>query len=579
MRFSYRIVFLVLLALYLISALVGAMISYNQSVAWERFTVIALGIVLGSALMWLPEKIKLLGREVAPLQIFFAGLPLGLLIYFGLTNDWTARLGKLAQFDAVLAALAAWQPQWPGIRLDSNTLGGLLAALLPLQFGAVLQIEKKVGLKILLIGASLAGLVFSESRGAWLALAIVLSGAVLWQASGFIAARRWASQKRQAQIALSITVLVLIAAVGVAWLMPQVQWLLAMRNDRVMVWQNSLALVSDYPFTGIGLGGFDMAYSSYVLLLHVSHTIHAHNLYLDIWLEQGIFGLVILVGLVGVSIAAFRVSLLQERVTAPWQLFAFAALAAILLHGWVDDPFYGYGAKAIPFLFLPFGVLARQERQGENRLARARLAWLGGGVAIIGLLALAIFTPAMRAMFLANLGALSQTQAELSVYQWPRVQIQDDLRRSDKIDLAPAMVWYASALAIDPLNATANRRLGQIELARGHYADAQYYLERALRAAPDQRATRQLLGEVYAIGNEAERAGALWQTIDVSNDQLAIRAWWYEHIGEPENAARMKLAIEQFVHRSHTRLPWTLDFENETQAFIDSTFFANLAEC
>jgi hypothetical protein len=36
---------------------------------------------------------------------------------------------------------------------------------------------------------------------------------------------------------------------------------------------------------------------------------------------------------------------------------------------------------------------------------------------------------------------------------------------------------------------------------------------------------------------------ALWKKIDVSEGQLAIRQWWYEHIGEIDHAARIQVAI------------------------------------
>ena len=59
-----------------------------------------------------------------------------------------------------------------------------------------------------------------------------------------------------------------------------------------------VALALDYPFTGAGLGSFEMAYSSYVVLLHVGFLQHGHNLFLDVWIEQGIIGLLALTWLI-----------------------------------------------------------------------------------------------------------------------------------------------------------------------------------------------------------------------------------------------------------------------------------------
>jgi predicted Zn-dependent protease len=95
-------------------------------------------------------------------------------------------------------------------------------------------------------------------------------------------------------------------------------------------------------------------------------------------------------------------------------------------------------------------------------------------------------------------------------------------------------------LALDSSNATANRRLGRSSCQRGEYEAARRHLEAAYAAAPGQRATRQLLGEVYAIGGQPADAVALWETLDVGTGQLAIREWWYDSLGDAEKAQRIR---------------------------------------
>jgi predicted Zn-dependent protease len=160
--------------------------------------------------------------------------------------------------------------------------------------------------------------------------------------------------------------------------------------------------------------------------------------------------------------------------------------------------------------------------------------------------------PQTRAAFQANLGAVTQTRAELGVYEWPKWPLQDALRRQTPslpppIDLAPAVARYRAALALDPNNVTANRRLGQIELSQGDTAAARDHLEAAYRAAPDQRATRQLLGESYAIAGDTARAAALWRTVDLGQGQLPLREWWYGAIGETANRLRITQAIQRLA--------------------------------
>lgn len=530
-----RISLLVPLALFLVSALIGALIAYNPTNAWLRFGLIAGGVVICLLFANLPEWVETGNRiEFAWMQVALTLLPLAVLIYFVLTNDWTSRIGKITALDPLLTWLASWQLRLPGARLDSNSLGGALAMLMPLQIAALVRSRgtKQIALGVLLIGVSAIGLFLSESRGAWLALGIAAGLGAIWTLVGRIT-RRYRRAIWFALIALTVLVFAIVlmtTSFGTR--------LVNARSDRWVVWRNSLDLAGDYPFTGLGLGGFAMAYSSYVLLVHVPHTIHAHNLFLDIWLEQGLLGLAAFAGLIVVGIV--------NSSGSRWRIAALASVSVIVLHGFLDDAFYGYGGIAIPLLFVPLGLLARRPEGNEAKVrvinARQSRVALAIGTAAICLLAALTIQPGFRAAWIANLGALSQTRAELSIYSWPQWSIQDQVRRSNQADLAYAIAAYKTALENDPHNVVANHRLGQIELSLGEYADAKQRLDTAYAVAPDQRATRQMLGEANAISGNIGCAAMLWDGIDVSADQLKIREWWYVHIGDRERAELMKRA-------------------------------------
>ena len=104
-------------------------------------------------------------------------------------------------------------------------------------------------------------------------------------------------------------------------------------------------------FRGLGLASFEMPYSSDVLLVHVGYLTHAHNLLLDVWLGQGLLGLLGFGWLLAVAVRT-------GQSTSPWRNAAFASLAVILLHGLLDDVFYGYDGRAIVLLFVPVALLA-----------------------------------------------------------------------------------------------------------------------------------------------------------------------------------------------------------------------------
>jgi tetratricopeptide (TPR) repeat protein len=544
-RFSLRALrksVVISLSFFLISALVGALISYSPSLAWPRFALIAVGLALFILLSLLIEPTVKIPSFVSWPSLLFAILPTLLILYFALTDDWAARIGKLSWLDPALRVLSSFAPVLTGIRIDSHSLEGMLAELLPLQIAALFASGNSYKwLGIVLLSFSLVGLLLGESRSSWFALAAVGGLGALWVLSGPFT-RRWSGDRQhRIRIAIVATVIVLVALTVLAIaLTPFGQALLQRRTDRLAVWQNSLDLASDYAFTGLGLGGFDMAYSSYVLLLHVGHTVHAHNLYLDVWLEQGLIGLFALVGLVIFSIQPAISSLAHARPLSVWQVASLASLGVVLVYGMVDDPFYGYGGFAIPFLFIPFALIARRDEAEETPPEASSLRFPLIFVVAVLVLLVPVLLPGIRAALIANIGALSQTRAELSIYEWPAWPIQDEVRRVHSNDLSEAISLYRSALAVDTQNATANRRLGQIELSLGEYDQAQRHLRAAYASGPNQRATRQMLGEIYAISGDSKNAALLLNSVDVSDGQLGVRAWWYEHIGEPQHATLLK---------------------------------------
>jgi tetratricopeptide (TPR) repeat protein len=394
----------------------------------------------------------------------------------------------------------------------------------------------------------------TASRGAWLGLAAVGAACLLWAVTRRRSAGGLGWSRRTWGVLGGIALAGMAGMAALAWVWGPV----LAPGGRIDLLRNSIDLALDTPFTGIGLGKgvFMMAYSTYVLVLHVGQTIHSHVLPLNIWLEQGLLGLA--------AFAWLLVAAVRARYVSPaWRAAGLASLGVILLHGLVDDSLYG--SRGVVLLFVPLAILAREDLRfaleygSLPRAVRGPAAALGRGAAptragafsrvaavglalVVTLLLIAALLPPVRAAFQADLGALAQTRAELSVYRWPDWPVQDALRRSPQVDLAPAIARYRAALALDPANVTANRRLGQIEMSRGDYAAALAHLQRAYAAAPDQRATRQLLGEAYAVTGDTARAAELWATVDLSAGQLPGRAWWYDHVGEKAIAGRIQEA-------------------------------------
>jgi hypothetical protein len=541
------------LLLFLASAGLGAGIAHTQGLAWPKFWEVVSSLVLFRALLLLPARVRL-SRQLrfSPWRWLFGLLPALIALVFALTYDWQTWGGKMAWLDAVAQALSPYQVSLPGfmwVRSASgawsfhpNVAGGMLAALLPLQVAAAATSRRWPARGVLALATllALAGLILTGSRGAWLALGVAGGAWAAWALS-----QRWPAQMQPA--ARRRIWLALLAAAAVAGFLLVVglcgPGCRASAAGRLVLFQDALGLALDTPFTGLGLGGerFQMAYSSYVLLLPVGYLPHSHNLPVQVLLEQGILGLLALLWITAAVV-------LQRGPYSLWQAAARASFAVIVIHGLVDIPLYT--GRGLHLLFIPLAAMASPALRPAPQPAGAQDSGSSGRslasslllpAALLVGLALLLLPPA-RAAVQANLGALAQTRAELALYYWPDWPLQDELRRTGAVDLAPIVARYQAALAQSPANAAANRRLGQIELSLGQYEAARQHLEAAYASAPGHRATRQLLAESYAIAGDLEQAAALLRTVDMSLNQIEARIWWYNHVGEPQHADLIRQA-------------------------------------
>jgi hypothetical protein len=266
--------------------------------------------------------------------------------------------------------------------------------------------------------------------------------------------------------------------------------------------------------------------------------VHSHTFLLDLAVEQGILAAVVLVGmwlLFGWSV--WREMSRSEVRRGSRALGAAAlSLVIIVLHGLVDDILY---SGAVLFLFVPlaFAGSLPQEQEEHSR----RRIFVAVAIGMIVLLAMAfVWRDLLFSRVTSNLGAIHQSQTELSVYSWPEWPIQDEVRR--QVSLEQSVAEFERALALDPWNATANRRLGMIALSLGEYGAALEHLEAAYGAEPWSHTTRQLLGEAYIANGRLEEGQALWDGLSNAQQQLDHRAWWYQYIGDMERAEWMRQA-------------------------------------
>jgi O-antigen ligase len=114
---------------------------------------------------------------------------------------------------------------------------------------------------------------------------------------------------------------------------------------RLRLWESSLAMIEDFPITGVGLDQFLERYrGTYVKpdAIWDSQLNHPHNLILDVWLRLGVGGVIWLASI------AIAIGLLSRRLLhmtlAPAEralvIGALGALSALVGHGMVDNSLF-----------------------------------------------------------------------------------------------------------------------------------------------------------------------------------------------------------------------------------------------
>jgi O-antigen ligase len=537
--------------LFLLTAGVAVWAAYDRQAAWSKFWLIVGGVLLFYAL----ANAAPLADRRAWLPALFAG---GIALYFLATNDWDTYPGKIQALERLGRAVQARLPSLPGHRLHPNIVGGILAMMLP--FAGWLALNSWRGLRHgpaprrlarwFGLGVSLGllalvtfGLLMTTARGAWVGLAGALVLAAVWLLSGWLS---HGPAGRRLWILTGLLMLGLLAVVGavLAWPGGPAAVLNALPVpesgiSREVLLRNTLPLVRDYPFIGAGLGSFQMLYSTYALLIHVGFITHSHNLLLDVSVEQGLPALLLLAATWLLFAARVR-----QRLTAPESSHqlgvlgpAVLSLTVLLLHGLVDDALYSSGGVLVLFVPLAFAVPPLEEPA-----RRPGRGWAIGVPVVIALLlgVALVWRGQLTSLIYSNLGAVHQSQTELSVYSWPEWPLQDAVRRA--ADLGQPIAEFERALALDPRNATANRRLGMIELSLGNYEAALGHLAAAYAAEPASVTTRELYGEALLANGHLDEGRALWSTLPNEQNQLAARVFWYEYIGDEQRLAWMKEA-------------------------------------
>ncbi len=243
---------------------------------------------------------------------------------------------------------------------NPNVLASYLAMMIPIVFSLLLYESKKSKKKLLLTFSLITMvicLVFTHSRAGWLALVGAMSFLLLIE--------------KEKRLAVGLTLVIVVAA---SLLIPSVNarlrtiFDLIVNKERIYGAKSALQMIKDYPLTGIGINTFYHVYPQYQLPEAREHLVHAHNIFLQIGAEIGLFGLVTLLWLL---IRVFKIGWETLRRTKDDYLQALTiGLLASLIASLIDQEFdftWWVGRLFIFFWVLLAVLLAARNITLKNR--------------------------------------------------------------------------------------------------------------------------------------------------------------------------------------------------------------------
>lgn len=539
-RLTVRTPFDVPLVLFMLTAMVGLWAAYNPTAAQAKFWLLVASMFFFYTLANQPAtQLWFVAKLLSLLNVLIA-------IYFLLTHDWQAVPTYMGLLDSIAKGWMEIRPFLEMSPLHPNQVAGFIVVLLPLalavgrhgwhDWSLVGQAIASAAMLIILFALLLTG-----SRGAWLALAAALS---VWGWSAISQQLARILHRPQPHVfgfglglgALMGTAIVLLFPGNLLSLANRLPGA-ATADSRAAIFGNTLHLLGDFPFTGGGLDAFPGLYSQYILVIPQRIFNYAHNLYLDVALEQGVAGLLALAVMLLGALWLLGQKQDEPKTDESYVWLRWAVITGLLVmigRGFVDDAFYGN--RGTPLLWVLPGLAVALSRATTNQSFLSRLSMAQWGVVALVLLVpigLNFLRPQGRAAWVANLGAVQMARVELA--NWPTNE-WDDGRALPA--LYPAEQLFMRALEIYPANRTAHHRLGMVAMLRQDFETAVGHLEAAYQTDSTHTGIRKSLAYSYLWVGQFDRAQMLLSELAEARDELKVYAWWWRNQGRDDLAGQ-----------------------------------------
>ncbi len=439
----------------------------------------------------------------------------------------------------------------------SNYLAGYLALLIPLSVGSLAIVRPKwqqVSLKLLIVGQVLV-LIFSRSRGGWLTCGITMViGMVVW---GLLQRNfRWCA----AGIIIAGLALAALLALNLQDMPEPIRHnpLLARLSTlhqtdagslaaRLTIWKAALALILQRPLLGYGPGTFALAFARVYppeLIYYQGREVmvdHAHNLWLQLGVESGIFGFLALLIL---SLVIWKSGVRSlKRIQQPEAQFQYLSLLLALIANTLMDLLQPPTASTLVITWTLYSLIIPAPLQKKSIVrshskAVPQRQLIAVAIAIVALLLLVglCLRPVLADYQMAHALQQRDFKAIERAQKWmPRqdVYFQQGGRFMADLDtesgFANAELQLLRAIELCPVQPMYWADLGVIYLAWARYdpihlGKAETAYQQALAINNNQAMWLRGLGQVYFLRNEWERSEYTLQRV-ISLDATDAQAY------------------------------------------------------
>jgi O-antigen ligase len=116
---------------------------------------------------------------------------------------------------------------------------------------------------------------------------------------------------------------------------------------RIRVWESSINIIRDYPFTGLGLDQFLYAFRGHYIMPDAwqePNLSHPHNMILDFWMSLGLLGVISLVYLQFAfwknAVRGLKITHRQFSLLHAIAIGAIGSMVNLITHGMIDNSVY-----------------------------------------------------------------------------------------------------------------------------------------------------------------------------------------------------------------------------------------------